>query len=74
MSFDLAAFLNTGRFSTWSWIASEGSYIDYALGETFMAVTRMLAVFLTVIIAAEIVIALYAHSRIEKFAKEVLAA
>jgi hypothetical protein len=34
----------------------------------------MLAVFLTVIIAAEIVIAVYARSRVEKFAKEVLAA
>jgi hypothetical protein len=74
MSIDLAAFLDTGRFSTWSWIASVDSYVDYALGEAFVTTTRMLAVFLSIIIASEIMIALYARSRIDRFAKEVLAA
>ncbi len=74
MSFDLAAFLETGQFSTWSWIASVGSYVDYDLGESFVGLTRMLAAFLSIIIAAEIVIALYARSRIDGFAKNVLAA
>ncbi len=72
MSTDLAAFLNTGRFSTWSWIASAGSYIDYDAGEFFVTMTRLLASFLTVIIGAEIVIALYARSRIDKFVQSLL--
>lgn len=74
MSIDLAAFLDTGRFSTWSWIASVGSYVDYTLGESFVGLTRMLAAFLSVIIAAEILIALYARSHIDLFVKEVFAA
>jgi hypothetical protein len=74
MSIDLTAFLETGRYSTWSWVASVGSYVDYDLGESFVSLTRMLAVFLSAIIAAEVVIVFYARSRIDTFAKEVLAA
>lgn len=74
MSFDLTGFLDTGRPSTWSWIASVGSYVDYTLGESFVSLTRMLAAFLSIIIASEIVIALYARARIDLFVKEVLAA
>jgi hypothetical protein len=72
MSLDLAAFLDTGRFSTWSWIASVGSYVDYDMGQSFVGLTRMLAAFLTVIILSEVAIALYAHSRIDLFTKSVL--
>lgn len=74
MSMDLAAFLDTGRYSTWSWVASVGSYVDYELGESFVGLTRMLAGFLSAIIAAEVVIVFYARSRIDVFVKEVLAA
>jgi hypothetical protein len=74
MSLDLAAFLDTGRFSTWSWIASVGSYVDYDLGESFVGLTRMLAAFLSLIIVSEVAVALYARSRIDLFVKEVFAA
>lgn len=72
ISTDLSTFLQTTRFSTWSWIASVGSRIDYATGDSFVNFTRLLAFFLSAIIAFEIVVTLYTHSRIDNFAKEAL--
>ncbi len=72
ISLDLSAFLETTRFSTWSWIASVGSRIDYEAGESFINLTRLLAFFLSAIIGFEIVVTLYTHSKIDAFAKEAL--
>ena len=72
ISLDLTAFLETTRFSTWSWIASVGSRIDYEAGESFITLTRLLAFFLSAIIGFEIVDTLYTHSKIDAFAKEAL--
>jgi hypothetical protein len=72
ISLDLSAFLETTRFSTWSWIASVGSRIDYEAGESFINLTRLLAFFLSAIIGFEIVVAIYTYSKIDTFAKEAL--
>ncbi len=72
ISIDLAHFLDTSRATTWSWIASVGTYVDRTLGEYFVAFTRMLAGFLTAIILAEIAILFYARSRVDLFMKEVV--
>jgi hypothetical protein len=60
---DLEAFMITQEPSYWSWIATVDSYIDFQAGQ-------MLAVFLTIIIVLEVVIAVYAHFRIDSFAEE----
>ena len=71
---DLEAFMITQEPSYWSWIVTVDSYIDFQTGQMLVSLTRMLTVFLTIIIALEAVIAVYAHSRINAFAEETLKA
>jgi len=72
ISMDLTAFLENTQLSTWSWIASVGSHIDYEAGESFIHFTRLLAFFLSAIIGFEIVVTVYTHSKIDTFTKETL--
>ena len=67
---DLEAFMIMQEPSYWSWIVMVDSYIDFQTGQMFIGLTRMLAVFLAIIIALEAVIAVYAHFRIDAFAEE----
>jgi hypothetical protein len=71
---DLEAFMIKQEPTYWSWIAMVDSYIDFQTGQMFVGLTRMLAVFLAIIIALEAVIAVYAHFRINAFAEENLRA
>jgi hypothetical protein len=71
---DLEAFMITQEPTYWSWIIMVDSYIDFQMGQMFVGLTRMLAVFLAIIIALEAVIAVYAHFRINAFAEENLRA
>jgi hypothetical protein len=72
ISLDLDAFLVTNQPSVWSWIASAGNFVDYQLGDSLVNLTRALALFLSAMIGIEVVIAFYAHSRIDVFAKDAL--
>jgi hypothetical protein len=74
IAMDLDAFMITQQPSHWSWIAKVDGYIDFQTAEMFVSLTRMLAVFLAIIIAIEAVIAVYAHFRINSFAEENLKA
>ena len=67
---DLEAFMITQEPSYWSWIATVDGYIDFQAGQMLVSLTRMLAVFLTIIMVLEVVIAVYAHFRIDAFAEE----
>jgi hypothetical protein len=67
---DLEAFMITQKPSYWSWIVIVDSHIDFQTGQILGSLTRMLAVFLAIIIALEAVIAVYAHFRINAFAEE----
>jgi len=69
---DLEAFMITQEPSYWSWIATVDGYIDFQAGQMLTNLTQVLAVFLTIIIALEIMIAAYAHFRINTFAEETL--
>ena len=69
---DLEAFMITQEPSYWSWIVMVDSYIDFQTGQMLVSLTRVLAVFLTIITAIEAVIAVYAHFRINAFAEEIL--
>lgn len=69
---DLDAFMVTQQPSYWSWIVTVDGYIDFQTAETFAGLTRMLAVFLAIILSAEVVIVVYVHFRINAFAEETL--
>jgi hypothetical protein len=69
---DLDAFMVTQQPSYWSWLVTVDSYIDFQAAQMFAGLTRILAVFLAIIITAELVIAVYVHFRINTFAEETL--
>jgi hypothetical protein len=72
IAMDLDALLITQQPSYWSWIATVDGYIDSQTAQSFAGLTRMLAAFLAIIIAAEVVIVIYVHFRINTFAEETM--
>ena len=50
----------------------DGGYIDFQTAQMLAGVTRMLAVFLVIIIIVEAVVAVYVHFKINVFAEETL--
>ena len=72
ISMDLHAFMTTQQPSYWSWIATVDGYIDLQAAQMFAGLTRLLAVFLAIIIILEAVVAFYAHFRINAFTEETL--
>jgi len=69
---DLDAFMITQEPSYWSWIATVDGYTNFQAGQMLASLTRVLAVFLAIIIAVEAVIVVYVHFRINVFAEETL--
>jgi hypothetical protein len=69
---DLEAFMIMQEPSYWSWIVTVDGYIDSQTAQMFAGLTRMLAIFLAIIIAIEAVIAVYAYFRVNVFAEEAL--
>jgi hypothetical protein len=72
MSLDLTSFLGSGKASFWSWLASVKGNVDVAVAQTFVNLTKSLAVFLSVVIVLEIAVAAYAYRGIDRFAQETL--
>ena len=72
ITLDLNTFMVTEKPSFWSWIITVNGIVDFQIGRAFVNLTEILAVFLSVIIVLEIVIAVYAHARIDRFAEEIL--
>ncbi len=72
MSMDLDALVATQQQGCWSWIATADGYMDVQTAEMFAGLTRMLAVFLAVIIVAEVAIVVYVQFRINRFAEGIL--
>jgi hypothetical protein len=72
IALDLEAFMSTQQPSIWSWVATVNGYADLQVAQTLANLGSVLAAFLAVIIVLEVVIALYAHFRIESFAEETL--
>ena len=69
---DLEGFLSTLQPSLWSWIASSDGVANAAVASSLITLTRVLAVFLAVVVALEVVIYVYAKRRIDLFAEETL--
>ena len=72
MATDLDALVVTQQQGYWSWIATVDGYVDVQTAELFAGLTRILAVFLAIILAAEIAIVVYVKSKINTFAEETL--
>jgi hypothetical protein len=72
IAMDLDALVTTQQHGYWSWIATVDGYIDFQTAQSFANLTRMLAVFLAFILAAEVVIVVYVYFRINAFAEETL--
>jgi len=72
IAMDLEALMITQQPSYWSWIASVDGYIDFQTGQMFISLTRMLTVFLAIIIVLELVITVYAQFRVNAFGEETL--
>ena len=72
MAADLDALVTTQQQGFWSWIATVDGYVDVQTAEMFAGLTRMLAVFLAFILAAEAAIVVYVQTKINTFAEETL--
>ncbi|MGA2681591.1 MAG: hypothetical protein ABSF44_07310 [Candidatus Bathyarchaeia archaeon] len=71
MALDLTTFMNTGRASFWSWLASVNGHVDVSVAQTFVNLTKALTVFLSLIIVLEIAVAIYAYKGIDRFVQEI---
>ena len=67
VSVDLDAFMVTRQTSFWSSIIAVNNYVDLQLGAAFTNLMKTLALFLSVMIAAEAVIALNAQRKVDGF-------
>jgi hypothetical protein len=72
MAADLDALVATQQQGYWSWIATVDGYVDVQTAQMFTGLTRMLAVFLATILAAEVAIVVYVQTKINTFAEETL--
>lgn len=69
---DLNALVATNQQGYWSWIATVDGYVDVQTAEMFAGFTWILAVFLAIILAAEVAIVVYVQIKINMFAEETL--
>jgi len=72
ISVDLEGFVATRQPTWWSWIATSGNFVNLEAARAFVSLTRELAAFLGIVIFLEVIIYLYAKSRIDGFAEETL--
>lgn len=70
MATDLSAFMVTRVPSFWSWLITVGGNVDLAAAHSFVNLTWGLTFFLSVIILLEVVIVVYARSKIDLFTQE----
>jgi hypothetical protein len=69
MALDLSMFIVTGKPTFWSWLATVNGNLDFVVAQAFVNLTKALAVFLSVIIVLEIVVAVYVYAGIDRFAQ-----
>jgi len=72
MAADLTTFMSTNVPSFWSWLVTEGGYVNVLAERAFINLAWELAVFLTIVIVLEAVIVVYVRSKIDLFAAKVL--
>jgi hypothetical protein len=72
MATDLTTFVATSEPSFWSWIFAGGSNVDLVTAKAFINLTWGLTLFLSVIILLEVLIVVYARSKIDVVVQETL--
>ena len=73
IAIDLDSSVVTQQSSYRSWLVTvDGCYIDFQWAQMFAGLTRMLAVFLAIILVIEAVVTVYAYFRVKAFAEETL--
>ncbi len=72
ISIDMDSIGATQQQSYWSWIATVNGYVDLQIAQMLADLTRMLAAFLAIILAAEAAIVFYVQFKINTFAEETL--
>ncbi len=69
---DLDALVASGEAGLWSWIAMVDGYVNAPLAQAFAGLTRLLAIFLIIVVALEFVVVVYAKRNIDVFVEETL--
>ena len=69
---DLDAYITTQKPSNWSWLAGAYGYTGFQRALILANLTKVLAVFLAITLALEILVAVYVSVRINAFAEESL--
>ena len=72
MAADLTVFMSTNVPSVWSWLVTEGGYVNVLAEKAFINLAWELAVFLTIVIVLEAAIVVYVRSKIDLFAVKIL--
>jgi hypothetical protein len=72
ISMDLSSF-STGMPTYWSWLVTADGYPAVQLAQSFADLTKILAVFLSIVTLLEIVVVAYAYSKVDKFAEASIA-
>ena len=71
---DLDAYITIRKPSNWSWLAGAYGYTGFQRALLLANLTKVLAVFLSITLALEILVAVYVSVRINAFAEESLSA
>ena len=72
MTVDLSLFMVSQKPSFWSWLVTVDGVADLQVVQAFINLTKILAVFLSVIIVFEAGVWFYVHAKIDVFAQEAL--
>ena len=73
IAIDLDSSVTAQHSSYWSWLVTvDGGYVDFQAAQMLAGVTRILAIFLAIIIIVEVAVAVYAYFKINMFVEETL--
>ena len=72
IAIDLDAYITTQKPSNWSWLMGAYGYAGFQRALALANLTKILAVFLAITLALEILVAVYVSVRINAFAEESL--
>jgi hypothetical protein len=70
ISTDIQVYVRTLKPGFWSFLANTQGLIDVQKAQLFINLTRLIVVFLAISLVLEIMVVVYAHSKIDDFAAE----
>jgi hypothetical protein len=72
INMDLENYILTGNADFWSWIVTSANSADFSSAQSFSDVTRILALFLILVVLVETVLVIYSQFKINDIAEEIL--